>query len=104
MNSICKFGTYLFEVMPFGLKNSGAIFQRMMNNILVNEINVEFYFDDVIMYSETEESHLKHLENLSSLLIKHGLRFRLRKCSFMQPRVELLGHCIDKEGIHTDER
>ena len=39
-----------------------------------------------------------------ALLLKHELRIRLKKCSFMQPRVELSGHCIDKERIHTDER
>ena len=101
---VCKFGTYQFEVMPFGLKNSGGTFQRMMDNILVNESNVKCYVDDVVIHSDTAESHVKHLENVFALLLKHGLRIRLKKCSFMQPRVELLGHCIDKEGIHTDER
>ena len=47
---------------------------------------------------------MQHLENAFALLLKHELRIRLKKSSFMQPVVELLGHCIDKEGIHTGER
>ena len=58
---ICKFGTYQFEVMPFGLKNSGATFQRMMDNILLNVSNVKCYVNDVFIHSATEESHVKHL-------------------------------------------
>ena len=77
---VCKFGTYQFEVMPFGLKNSGATFQKMMDNILVNVSNVKCYFDDVVIDSATAESHDKHLENVFVLLLKHGLRIRLKKC------------------------
>ena len=76
----------------------------MMGNILVNISNVKYYVDDVIIHSATAESHIKHLENVFVLLLKHELRIRLKKCWFMQTRVELLGHCIDKESIHTDER
>ena len=90
--------------MPFGLKNSGATFQRMMDSILLNVSNVKCHGYDVVIHSATAESHVKHLENVFALLIKHGLRIRLKKCSFMESRVERLGHCIDKEGIHTDER
>ena len=101
---ICKCGTHQFEVMLFGLKNSGATFQRMMENILVNVNNVKCYVDYAVIHSAAAYSHIKHLENLFALLFKHGIRIRLKKCSFMQTRVEFLGHCIGKECIHTDER
>ena len=90
--------------MPFGLKNSGATFQRMMDNIILNVSNVNCYVDDVVIHADTAESHIKHLENVFAFYFKHGLHIQLKKCSFMQPRVELLVHCIDKEVIHTDER
>ena len=90
---ICKFGTYQFEVMSFELKNSEATFQRMMDNMLVNVSNAKCYVDDVVIHSATAESHFKHLENLFALLLKHGLRVRMKECSFMQPCVELFGHC-----------
>ena len=97
---IFKFGMYLLEVMLFGLKNSGATFQRITDNTLLNVSNVKSYVYGVVVHSATEES----LENVFALLLKHQLRIRLKKCSFMQPRVELMGHCIEKESIHTDER
>ena len=90
--------------MPFGLKNSGATFLRMIDDILANVSNVNCYVDGVVIYSATAESHIKHLENVFALLLEHELCILLKKCSFMQPRVELLGHCIDKKVIHTDER
>ena len=78
---ICKFGTYQFEVMSFGLKNSGATFQRMMDNFYVNVSNVKCYADDVVIHSATAESNVKHIENVFALLLKHGLRIRLKKCN-----------------------
>ena len=90
--------------MPIGLKNSGTTFLRMMDNILVNVSNVKCYVDDIVIHSATAESQVKHLENLFVLLLKHGPCIRLKKCLLMQPRMELLGHCIDKVGIHSNER
>ena len=101
---ICNFGTYQFEFMPFRLKNSEETFQKMMEITLVNETNVKCYVDDIVIHLATGESHVKNLENVFGLLFKHGLRIRSKRCSFMQTCVELLGNCIDNEGIHTDER
>ena len=60
----CRYCTYQFEVMPFGLMNSGAIFQRMMDKMLANVENVKCYIDDVVIHSKTEEEHLQHLERV----------------------------------------
>ena len=100
---ICKYKTLQFEVMPFGLKNSGATFQKMMDKLQANVSNVKCYVDGVVIHSATMEKHVEHLEKVMSLLRKHGLRVRLSKCFFMQPRVQLLVHVIDKCGAHTDE-
>ena len=70
----------------------------------MNVSNVKYCIDDVVIHSATAESHIKHLENIFALLLKRVLRTRWKKCSFMLTRVELLGHCISKEDIHTDER
>ena len=75
----------------------------MEKNILVNVINVKCCCEHVLIYSGTEESHINHLEKDLALLLKHVLRIPLKKCSIMQPRVELSGHCIDKEGILKGE-
>ncbi len=61
---ICKYGTYQFDVMPFGLRNSGATFLKIMHNILENTENVKCYVDDVVVYSATEEEHIAHLDKV----------------------------------------
>lgn len=52
---ICKYGPYQFEVMLFGLKNSGETFQRMIGNILSNMSNTKCYVDDDLVFSKYEE-------------------------------------------------
>ena len=96
---VCRYGTYQFEMMPFGLVNSGVTFQRMMNNILASVINVKCYIDDVVIHSATEEERIVHLDTVLKLLRKHGLRLRLKKCFFMQDCVQLLGQYEDKDGV-----
>ena len=76
----------------------------MMDNILMNVTDVKCYANDVFIYSGTEEIHIKHLENVFPLLLKHGIRIRIMRCSFIQPHVELLVYCINEEDIHTDKR
>ena len=75
--------------MPFGLMNSLATFQRMMDRILLNVANVRCYVDDIVIFSKNTEEHVSHLENVFGILKKNGLRLRIKNCSFMQPSVEL---------------
>lgn len=83
--------------------NPWAKFQRMMDNILTNFSNFKCYIDDVVIHSANEEEHMVHLEAVMELLRKNGLRLRLKKSHFMQPKVELLGHYVDKDGVYVDE-
>ncbi len=100
---ICRYGTFQFEVMLIGLKNSGATFQRMMDSLLANASNAKCYMEDVIDHWATMEKYIQHLEKVMSLLRKHGLRVRLSKCFFMQPKVQLHCHFIYRYGVRTDE-
>ena len=81
---MCNLGTYQFEIMPIRLKKFRCNFPKDDDNVLVNFTNVKRYIDNIGIYSTTEEIHIKHLENLFALVRKHGLRIRLKKCSFMQ--------------------
>ena len=56
-----------------------------------------------MIFSEDEEEHLKHLENILAILKENGLRLRIKKRSFMKSSVELLGHIVDKYAVHVDE-
>ncbi len=102
-NFICRYGTFQSEVMPFGLKNSGATFQRMMDNLLANVSNVKFYVDDVVVHSAAMEEHTENLEKVISLLRMHDLRVILSKCFAIQTKVQLLDYAIDSYGAHADE-
>ncbi len=100
--SICRYGTFQFEAMTFGLKNSGGTFHRMMDNLLANLRTVKCYVKDVFVHSAAMEEHVQYLVKVISLLRKHVLRVRLSKSSFLHPSVQLLGHVIDECGVHTD--
>ena len=101
---ICRYGTFQFEVMPFGLMNSQATFQRMIDRILLNVANIRCYVDDVVIFPKSTEEHARHLENVFAILKNNGLKLRIKKCSFMHPNVELLGHIVDKNGVHVDDQ
>ncbi len=101
---ICRYGTFQLEVMPFGLMNSHATFQRMMNRILLKVDNVRFFVDDVVIFSKNTEEHAVHLENIFRILKDNGLKLRIKKCSFMQPSVEVLRHIVDKNGVHVGDQ
>ena len=98
------FGMYEFLVMPFGLINAPATFQRVMDRVF-NEVTWKFvlvYIDDIIVYSKTYEEHQEHLKNVFALLVNAGLKINLEKCDFFKTKLAFLGHIITIEGIAPD--
>lgn len=94
-------GLYEFVVMPFGLTNAPATFQRAMNHVF-KEVIGKFcvvYLDDIIVYSETWEDHLAHVERVLQLLVQHGLTLKASKCKFGCTSVDFLGFSITPYGI-----
>ena len=95
------FGNYKFCVMPFGLCNAPATFQREMNRIFFDLIGVCLfvYIDDLVIFSDSIESHIKHLTMVFQILADNGLKINLEKCSFFKTKVTLLGHTLSTQGI-----
>jgi len=92
---------YEFLVMPFGLKNSTATFVRLMNKVLGETIGkfTEPYVDDIIVFSNTFEEHLKHLEDVLVRLQNAGLTINLEKSVFAKREINFLGHLVTGSGI-----
>ena len=72
---IRRYGTFQFEVKPFGLINCQATFYRMMNGILMNVGFKKYYMDDIFVFSKDEVEHLMQLFNAFTLLAEDGLNF-----------------------------
>jgi hypothetical protein len=101
---ITRFGTFEFAVMPFGLCNAPATFQRLMDTVL-RDILWQFvvvYVDDINVGSKTFEEHLQHLKEVFTRLSNAGLKLSPEKCFFFKEKLPFLGHVVSKEGIHTD--
>ena len=83
-------GLYEFRVMPFGLTNAPAVFQRLMQRVLMGlnpsdgEDFVAVYIDDVLVFSHTLEEHLEHLRRVIDRLQQAGLKLKPTKCHFVR--------------------
>jgi ribonuclease HI len=100
----CPQGHYEWLVMPLGLKNAPAIFQRKMQNIF-NE-NQEFilvYIDDLLVFSRTYKEHIAHLEIFFRKVEQNGLILSKKKMEICKEKINFLGHEIGEGKIHLQE-
>ena len=97
-------GLFEFSVMPFGLCNAPATFQRLMETVLEGLARKQcfVYYDDILVISSTWEEHLQNLELVIERLKKAGLRLKPKKCAFARQKVTYLGHVISEAGISVD--
>jgi hypothetical protein len=99
-----RYGHYEFLVMPFGLTNAPAAFMDMMNRIFREHVDrcVGVFIDDILIYLKSQEEHEEHLRIVLSILRKHQLFAKFKKCEFWLDNVAFLGHIVTKEGIAVD--
>ena len=99
-------GFYECDIMPFGATNAPATFQRLMHDCL-GELNMNWcivYLDDIIIFSDTKEEHLKRLEAVFQKLCDAGLKLKPSKCFFFREEIEYLGHVVSGKGISTNPK
>ena len=91
---VSQFGKYKFRVMPFGLKNAPATFQRLMDIVLKGTTDFcRWYIDDISIFSLTWDTHIEHLRTvLIRLQSSSGLTLKLPKCLFGAKTCEFFGH------------
>ena len=100
---VCHAGLFEFNVMPFGLSSAPSVFLELMNKVLGTSLNKHTiaYLDDIIIYSESFEKHLEHLNDIFDKLQKAGLKLKMSKCNFLMKEVHYLGHILSEKGITT---
>ncbi|KAL5004068.1 hypothetical protein ScPMuIL_017524, partial [Solemya velum] len=95
-----------FTVMPFGLCNAPATFERLMEKVLTGLTwrLCLVYLDDIIIYSKNFEEHISNLSEVLQRLMEANLKLSPEKCTLLQREVTFLGHVVSEHGISTDPR
>ncbi|XP_077219741.1 uncharacterized protein LOC143853931 [Tasmannia lanceolata] len=97
-------GIYCYRVMPFGLKNVGATYQRLVNKIFIEQIerNMEVYVDDILVKSKESSNHIPDLEESFQVLRKHNMKLNPSKCTFGVAVGKFLGFMVSLRGIEAN--
>jgi ribonuclease HI len=97
-------GIYCYRVMPFGLKNAGATYQRMVTGMFGHVIGktVEAYIDDMLIKSKRKTSHVEDLREVLEILRATKLRLNATKCLFGVSSGKFLGHMISYNGVEAN--
>ena len=97
-------GNYHYKVIPFGLKNAGATYQRMMTRMFELHLgkNIEIYMDDIVVKSKLEYEHINDLGNIFEILRRHKLQLNASKYSFGVRSGKFLGYMVTRRGIKVN--
>ena len=90
--------------MPFGLKNTGSTYQRMMTKMFESQMgkNIEVYIDDMMVKSKIVFKHIGDLADIFKILRGHKLRLNASKCSFGVGLGKFLGYMVTHRGIEVN--
>ena len=101
---VTPLGKYEYLKVPFGLAQAPAYFQNLMNK-LVQRLNFTLaYLDDIIIFSETPEQHLKHIQIVLTRLKQAKLSLKKSKCSYFQERTSLSWTLTHHRWYQTSNR
>ena len=97
-------GTYCYRAMPFGLKNAGVTYQRLVNKIFQLQIEqtMEVYVDDMLVKSLTPTDHLDHLQETFNILRSYHMKLNPDKCAFGIGSGKFLGFMVNQRGIEEN--
>ena len=92
-------GLYQYQVMPFGMKNAPATFQRLINQLTQDLEGCEGYIDDIVIYSKTWQQHMERIHSLFSRLTQANLTVNLTKSEFGHAHITFLGHIVGQGQV-----
>jgi hypothetical protein len=97
-------GLFCYKAMPFGLKNAGATYQRLVNKMFHDQIgrNVEVYVDDMLVKSKENEDHLTDLKETFQALRTYNMKLNPEKCAFGVSSGKFLGFMVSQRGIEAN--
>ena len=97
-------GNYHYKVMPFGLKNAGSTYQRMMTRMFEPQLgkSIEIYVNDMVVKSKVVFEHLGDLDSTFDVLRMHNLHLNASKCSFGMGLGKFLGYIVTHRGIEVN--
>lgn len=103
--TVGSLGFYEYNRLPFGLTNSPATYQRLMEECLA-DLNLKIcciFIDDIIIYGKTYEEHLKNLQLVFNRIREANLKLAPGKSEFFKRRVKYVGHLVSEEGIEINK-
>ena len=97
-------GVFKFHCLPFGLTNGPPFFQMTMENALGDALGIYayVYIDDIVIFNDSYEEHLAHVQQILNKLRDANLKTNIEKCHFCMKEIKLLGKIISEEGIKVD--
>ena len=101
---VTPIGNYHYKVMPFGLKNVGSTYQRMMTRMFEPQLgkSIEVYIDNMVVKSKVVSEQVGDLRNIFEILRKHKLCLNASKCSFGVGSSKFLGYMVTHQGIEVN--
>ena len=101
---VTPIGNYHYKAMPFGLKNAGSTYQRMITRMFEPQLgkSIEVYMDDMVVKSKVVSEHVGDLEDIFEILRKQKLRLNASKCSFGIGLGKFLGYMVTHRGIEIN--
>ncbi|MBW0562455.1 hypothetical protein O181_102170 [Austropuccinia psidii MF-1] len=100
-------GIFEYLRMPFGIKNAPSYYQRMMNTIFPKELSegrLIIYIDDIIVFSETWESHLTRIERVLQEIVQVNMKISLKKGHFAYSELKALGYVVSGLSLGIDKK
>ncbi|KAL0439969.1 UNVERIFIED_CONTAM: Polyprotein P3 [Sesamum latifolium] len=103
-NFVTDQGIFCYNIMPFGLKNAGATYQRLVNNMFREQIDrtMEVYIDDMLVKSKRKEDLAQDLQECFGILRHFGMKLYPTKCTFGVHGGKFLGFMISQRGIEVN--
>ncbi len=97
-------GHFEYLVMPFGLSNSPAVFQALVNDVLRDMVDqfIYVYLDDILIFSSSLQEHVQHVRRVLQRLLENGLFVKAEKCAFHAQWVPFLGFIVSPEAVRMD--